>query len=40
LLVSGYGDIARRAAPALERSFRIERLSRRFGRDQIGRAHL
>ena len=33
LLVCGYGDIARRASPALERSFRIERLSRRFGRD-------
>jgi nucleoside-diphosphate-sugar epimerase len=33
LLVSGYGDIARRADPALGRSFRIERLSRRLGRD-------
>ena len=33
LLVSGYGDIARRAAPDLERVFRVEKLSRRFGRD-------
>jgi nucleoside-diphosphate-sugar epimerase len=33
LLISGYGDIALRAEPRLERSFRIERLSRRFGRD-------
>jgi len=33
LLVAGFGDIARRAAPQLERAFRIERLARRFGRD-------
>jgi nucleoside-diphosphate-sugar epimerase len=33
LLVSGYGDIARRAEPDLERDFRVERLARRFGRD-------
>ena len=33
LLISGYGDIARRAAPDLERAFRVERLARRFGRD-------
>ena len=33
LLVAGYGDIARRALPDLERVFRIERLSRRLGRD-------
>jgi len=33
LLVAGYGDIARRAAPFLERDFRIERIARRFGRD-------
>jgi len=33
LLVAGFGDIARRALPDLERVFRIERLSRRLGRD-------
>lgn len=33
LLVAGYGDIARRAEPRLARSFRVERLARRFGRD-------
>ena len=33
LLVAGYGDIARRALPGLERAFRVERLSRRLGRD-------
>ena len=33
LLVSGYGDIARRAEPDLERNFRLERIARRFGRD-------
>lgn len=33
LLVAGFGDIARRAAPDLERVFGIDRLSRRFGRD-------
>ena len=33
LLVSGYGDIARRAEPDLAREFRIVRLARRFGRD-------
>jgi nucleoside-diphosphate-sugar epimerase len=33
LLVAGFGDIARRAAPELERAFRVERLARRFGRD-------
>lgn len=33
LLVAGYGDIASRAAPLLERDFRIERVARRFGRD-------
>jgi len=33
LLVSGYGDIARRAAPDLEQRFRIVRVARRFGRD-------
>lgn len=33
LLVSGYGDIARRAAPDLERRFHLERIARRFGRD-------
>jgi len=33
LLVSGYGDIARRASPDLERVFRVERLARRLGRD-------
>jgi nucleoside-diphosphate-sugar epimerase len=33
LLVAGYGDIARRALPELERVFRVERLSRRLGRD-------
>jgi nucleoside-diphosphate-sugar epimerase len=33
LLVAGYGDIARRAAPLLERDFRVERVARRFGRD-------
>lgn len=33
LLVAGFGDIARRAAPQLERAFRVERLARRFGRD-------
>jgi len=33
LLVAGYGDIARRAAPFLDRDFRIERIARRFGRD-------
>ena len=33
LLVSGYGDIARRAEPDLARAFRVERLARRHGRD-------
>jgi len=33
LLVSGYGDIARRAEPDLARAFRVERLARRLGRD-------
>lgn len=33
LLVAGYGDIARRALPDLERAFRVERLARRIGRD-------
>jgi nucleoside-diphosphate-sugar epimerase len=33
LLVAGFGDIARRAAPELERTFRVEPLGRRFGRD-------
>jgi nucleoside-diphosphate-sugar epimerase len=33
LLVAGFGDIARRAAPELERTFRVDKLSRRFGRD-------
>jgi nucleoside-diphosphate-sugar epimerase len=33
LLVAGYGDIARRALPDLERAFRVERLARRLGRD-------
>ena len=33
LLVAGYGDIARRAMPDLERAFRVERLARRLGRD-------
>ena len=33
LLISGYGDIARRAAPDLEQRFRIVSLSRRSGRD-------
>jgi nucleoside-diphosphate-sugar epimerase len=33
LLVAGFGDIARRAAPELERTFSIDKLSRRFGRD-------
>ena len=33
LLVSGHGDIARRAERDLERVFRLERLARRFGRD-------
>jgi len=33
LLVAGFGDIARRAAPELERSFRVDKLSRSLGRD-------
>jgi nucleoside-diphosphate-sugar epimerase len=33
LLVAGFGDIARRALPNLERAFRVERLARRLGRD-------
>lgn len=33
LLVAGYGDIARRALPDLERAFRVELLARRLGRD-------
>ena len=33
LLVAGYGDIARRTLPDLERAFRVERLSRSLGRD-------
>jgi len=33
LLVAGFGDIARRAAPELERVFSVEKLSRRLGRD-------
>lgn len=33
LLIAGYGDIARRAEPELERVFRIERLARRYGFD-------
>ena len=33
LLVAGFGDIARRAAPELERAFRVDKLSRRFGCD-------
>jgi len=33
LLVAGFGDIARRAAPELGRTFRIDALSRRLGRD-------
>ncbi|MEA3195792.1 MAG: hypothetical protein QOD26_4125 [Betaproteobacteria bacterium] len=46
LLVAGYGDIARRAEPDLARTFRIERLARRLGRDldrpetlELGGAH-
>jgi nucleoside-diphosphate-sugar epimerase len=33
LLVSGFGDIARRATPALERRFELRALARRFGAD-------
>jgi nucleoside-diphosphate-sugar epimerase len=33
LLIAGFGDIARRAAPRLERRFSILRLSRAFGLD-------
>jgi nucleoside-diphosphate-sugar epimerase len=33
LLIAGFGDIARRAAPRLERHFEITRLSRTCGRD-------
>ncbi len=33
LLVAGFGDIARRALPDLERAFRVERLARRLGGD-------
>jgi nucleoside-diphosphate-sugar epimerase len=33
LLVAGFGDVARRAAPELERTFHVDRLSRRLGRD-------
>jgi nucleoside-diphosphate-sugar epimerase len=33
LLIAGYGDIARRAAPRLERRFAISRISRAAGRD-------
>lgn len=33
LLIAGFGDIARRAAPRLERRFEIARLSRTYGRD-------
>jgi nucleoside-diphosphate-sugar epimerase len=33
LLIAGFGDIARRAGPALERRFRVARLSRRDGID-------
>lgn len=33
LLIAGFGDIARRAAPRLERRFRIFPLSRQFGHD-------
>ena len=33
LLVSGYGDIARRAAPDLEQRFHVVRIARRLGRD-------
>jgi nucleoside-diphosphate-sugar epimerase len=33
LLIAGYGDIARRALGALERVFRVTRLSRQFGVD-------
>jgi nucleoside-diphosphate-sugar epimerase len=33
LLIAGYGDIARRALPDLERAFRVDCLARRLGRD-------
>lgn len=33
LLIAGYGDIARRALPALEGRLRVTRLSRRYGVD-------
>ncbi len=33
LLIAGFGDIARRAAPTLERRFEIARLSRAYGCD-------
>src|SRR5436190_24219550 len=33
LLIAGFGDIARRASPALERRFHITRLSRKYGID-------
>jgi nucleoside-diphosphate-sugar epimerase len=33
LLVAGFGDIARRAAPRLERSFELARLARSYGFD-------
>jgi nucleoside-diphosphate-sugar epimerase len=33
LLIAGFGDIARRAAPRLERRFLLQRLSRTFGFD-------
>lgn len=33
LLIAGFGDIARRASPSLERRYRITRLSREYGID-------
>src|SRR5574340_1694083 len=33
LLIAGFGDIARRAAPGLERRFEVARLSRAYGYD-------
>ncbi|MEX1074710.1 MAG: SDR family NAD(P)-dependent oxidoreductase, partial [Burkholderiales bacterium] len=33
LLIAGYGDIARRAAPRLETRYAVQALSRRYGFD-------
>ena len=40
LLIAGFGDIARRALPALARRYQVTRLSRQHGIDLAAQQHL